>query len=294
MIDLGQITGTAAEAFKAYASQTDVDFKKMEETAKKYGIALDDLGKPYWAAKLHDSAQTLIDDFDVLTKNGTNVDVVLHGMSGSISKLVQDSLKFGIAIPENMRPWIEQLQKTHQLIDENGNEITDLSGLQFAPPIVSGFDKIVNKLQELIDKITGTTKAIANIPKDIPVNIHYNDPGPPVHDTDRGTSQGFANGGVVEPQYAAMGRIIRFPGGPRGMDTVPAWLTPGEGVVNRRGMRILGSDGLSALNSGASSTKDSGAVVDAIETLSTELTRQRRELPKMIRDAILTSGRKSA
>jgi hypothetical protein len=43
-----------------------------------------------------------------------------------------------------------------------------------------------------------------------------------------GNRLGFANGGVV-PQYFAAG------GRPRGTDTIPAWLTPGEFVINRNG-----------------------------------------------------------
>jgi hypothetical protein len=50
-------------------------------------------------------------------------------------------------------------------------------------------------------------------------------------------------GGVVRPKYLAAG-------GPVGTDTVPGWLTPGEGVVNQRGMSLLGERGLAALNSG--------------------------------------------
>lgn len=42
----------------------------------------------------------------------------------------------------------------------------------------------------------------------------------------------FAAGGVVEPVY-------RAGGGPAGTDTVPAWLTPGEGVLSRTGMSAL-------------------------------------------------------
>ena len=47
---------------------------------------------------------------------------------------------------------------------------------------------------------------------------------------------GFANGG--------------FPGGPMGTDTTPAWLTPGEGVLDRLAMRTLGLGGLNRLNEG--------------------------------------------
>jgi hypothetical protein len=47
---------------------------------------------------------------------------------------------------------------------------------------------------------------------------------------------GMATGGIV-PQYFAAGG---FPGGPRGTDTVPTWLTPGEAVLNVNAVKSLG------------------------------------------------------
>lgn len=52
------------------------------------------------------------------------------------------------------------------------------------------------------------------------------------------------NGGGVVPRHMASG-------GPIGTDTVPAWLTPGEGVLSRQGMAAIGGEnGLSAINAG--------------------------------------------
>jgi hypothetical protein len=52
------------------------------------------------------------------------------------------------------------------------------------------------------------------------------------------------SGGVVQkPRYFAGG-------GPVGGDTVPGWLTPGEGIVTTQGMNMIGPGGLSMLNGG--------------------------------------------
>ena len=53
----------------------------------------------------------------------------------------------------------------------------------------------------------------------------------------------LAPGGRTRPHHFAGG-------GPVGSDTVPAWLTPREGVVNTRGMGMIGAGGLGMLNSG--------------------------------------------
>ena len=43
------------------------------------------------------------------------------------------------------------------------------------------------------------------------------------------------------PQYEAVGGLAKnHPGEPRGSDTVPAWLTPGEFVVNKEAVDIFG------------------------------------------------------
>lgn len=61
--------------------------------------------------------------------------------------------------------------------------------------------------------------------------------------------QHFAGGGVVLPFQ------------PRGIDTVPLMAAPGEGMVNRTGMGLLGVDGLNTLNAGRDPRRG-GTVID--------------------------------
>lgn len=61
-----------------------------------------------------------------------------------------------------------------------------------------------------------------------------------------------ARGGLVTPH----GIRHLAAGGPIGSDRVPAWLSAGEGVVNRVGMSRIGTGGLAALNSGGVSGGD--------------------------------------
>lgn len=67
---------------------------------------------------------------------------------------------------------------------------------------------------------------------------------------------GFAGGGRV-PEYLAAGGLGggMHPGGPRGTDTVPAWLTPGEAVFNKPQQReILNMLGGGAMGAAAAPT----------------------------------------
>lgn len=56
------------------------------------------------------------------------------------------------------------------------------------------------------------------------------------------SARGLANPALLGPAFAEGGMVRRYfgTGGPVGTDTVPAWLTPGEGVLSTKGMAALG------------------------------------------------------
>lgn len=257
LIDMGKITGDTVGLFQALSASTGVDFKTMSTVAQKYGIDLANLGPAFQSAKLHDAAQTISDDFDTLTRGGADVDAVLAGMKKPINDLVNDSLKAGVAIPSNFKPWVDQLELTGQLTDANGDKITDLSGLKFADPIVTQFQQIVNKLQELIDKISGSsgvTSAIDKIPKDVSVHVGFNVDNPP-----------------------DFGNPIPMAAGGRGRVTKPTLFLAGE-----KGPEDVAFSGANR------SFGDSGGADNA--DLLAELRALRRDLPRSMRDAVLLAG----
>ena len=67
---------------------------------------------------------------------------------------------------------------------------------------------------------------------------------------------GLANGGMV--QYRAGGGSIFKP---RGTDTVPAMLTPGEFVIRKSAVDAIGADNLAAMNSGGTAYHRKGGIV---------------------------------
>jgi hypothetical protein len=70
---------------------------------------------------------------------------------------------------------------------------------------------------------------------------------PTTDDPNKPPEQHESLGGII-PQYFRRGG---FPGYPIGTDTVPTWLTPGEGVLNTRAMARLGTENFERLNAGA-------------------------------------------
>ena len=92
---------------------------------------------------------------------------ILFSMKDEIGKLVTESIRLGTEIPENMRPLIEELIRTGQLIDEDGKKITDTSKLKFGEVAKSDTQKLIDKLSELIAVLTndvpGAFGKLANI-----------------------------------------------------------------------------------------------------------------------------------
>jgi TP901 family phage tail tape measure protein len=161
LINIGVITDDNAEKFRALTDGTKYDFEQMQGLAEQYGVDLAALGPQFHSAKLHDAAAQIWNDFQLLVKGGADVGGVLEGMQDEISELVNDSILFGTAIPENMRPMIEELVRAGKLIGADGQALVDMSKIQFGDPIVNGFERIVTKIEELIGKIGGINHTMA-------------------------------------------------------------------------------------------------------------------------------------
>lgn len=306
LIDLGKVSGDTKDILATLSGGTTVSFSTMRDIASKYGADLEALGPKFEAAKIGDTAAGIINDFDTLQRGLDDTDEALTVLRKPINDLVNDSLKFGVAIPQNFKPWIDQLEKTGQLTDVNGNKLEDLSGLKFADPIKTQFDILIDSIKALVDKIAGAgglNAAINSIP-DKTVHVGFQVDAPPDLSGYGGGDGAFAAGGGLVTSYgvqrlAGGGRILPFPGSASGIDTVPIWAAAGEGVVNRKGMSTIGASGLAAINSGRG-LGGGAAVVDTSEQAA-ETAALRQDfndliqiLPKMVRDAVQLAPRRAA
>lgn len=225
MLESGQITGETAELLRALGQGGQSQFKAMEEAAKKYGIELSALGPAFQQNKLDKTAGEIIDAFNVLMKGGADVTGVLTGMSDEINKFVQEAIKSGRTVPENMRPILDQMLEQGKLTDENGQKMTDLGKIKFGPPIETAMDRLIKKIEELIDKFEkgmprafdGAASAgekfarrVGTAIEGIPDRIEFGNDTP-----------GFDRGGVVGRHYRP----------PTSRDVIPALLRPGEVVL---------------------------------------------------------------
>lgn len=273
-----------------------INFKVLSDTAKQFGIDVAALGPAFQQAQLSEQAQRVIDGFTLLDKAGVDTGTILVGMKDEISKIVNDSLKFGTTIPANMQPWIKELMRTGQLTDENGNKITDLSRIKFGQPVKTEYEKITDAIHTVLDAMSDLIGQISNLTASIAaatasrtmtVTAQYVDPGPPpgFGDPTRGRGgssdapEAWFGGGVTASgiQRFASGGLV---GGVGEGDTVPAMLTPGEGVLSRRGMQALAK-----LNHGGSVGADP-ALREEMRAMRHEFAqaaRALRDLPRAIK-----------
>lgn len=176
---------------------------QVNRLLEKYGISLDGAGVQVKQLATTASFKTIIDDIETMERAGIEVGHMLSGMADEISKAVQQSVKFGTEVPGNMKPYIEALIKSGQLLDENGNKITDISTIKFGAPVKTEADVIneaMSKLDEAIGKLNDRLKEIADLLRTmlpdaaaegakgvedafdrtrptIRVNVEYDDPG---------------------------------------------------------------------------------------------------------------------
>lgn len=308
-----QASGSAAakaeiDQLNAVLNEQKQDAADLDAAVKKYGFSIEQLGPAMQKQQLDAQALTLLNDWRLLIGAGIDMTIVNDKMSGSMNDYLATARKTGQEVPIAMQPIIQKMIDQGLLTDENGNKITEMKdvGVTFSETMTAGFDKVVAKLQELLNKIGMVPAALNTIPIDtnidVNLNAHWNIPAmpsgnDPIYPSTGGlvTSHGlqyFGGGGNVLPFLA------------RGTDIVPAMLTPGEGVVSTTGMARLGSDGLRALNGGGGSNViDFDAMRSELAALrkdqaqqAAQAARDRAEFPRAIaramRDANAGGGRR--
>jgi len=164
LAEMGRVTDEQARILLGLTDSTVVDFQRMEDVAKKYGIEISALGPRFQEAKLGFSANETIKDFNFLIDSGADVNGVLAGMTDEMQALVKQSIDFGIALPDAMKPVLQKLLEQGSLTDASGTKLEDLSQIKFAPPIEESIQRLIDKMGELIDRIGGVGKAITDLP----------------------------------------------------------------------------------------------------------------------------------
>lgn len=235
-----QYTAAVNELNEAFQFQ-DQAMQTLDDAVQRYGFSINELGPAFQRQQLDQQAQTLFQDYKVLTAAGIEHGVVLGKMSEGVNEYVKNARRFGTEVPASMKPMLQEMVKLGLLTDDSGQAFSSLeeAGITFSETMSEGFTRVVEEVKNLTDAIArGLGIALDNLPSRVPVNIdiQYNDPGfaPLVPDQ-------AATGGIVTPRgiqhFATGGRVLPFLR--RGTDTVPAMLTPGEIVLNAAQQRAV-------------------------------------------------------
>ena len=250
----GRLTQENANLLSSMTDDGKVTWEQLSDAVGRYGGDISKLPGTFQDARMHDSWQQIIDDMDLFERGGVSANDALDLMAGKISDLVNQSVKFGTEIPANMKPWVEQLIASGKLVDDDGNKITDIGKLKFGETLQTSLQNLNDTLKTLIETFQKVPGAVNAIPKDVTTTVHTRyetsgikppyDGSTPPEETSTAATGGyvgmgrvlpFLGGGFVPavPDYftnGTLGRLINFI--PKGTDTVPAMLTPGEIVLN--------------------------------------------------------------
>lgn len=157
----------------------DESMKFLDDTVKKYGLSIEELGPAFAQQKLTAQAGDLLKEFRALEAAGVDVGTISDKMSGSINEYLHNAMKTGAEVPLAFKEIANQLVNMGLLTDENGVKIEDLekSGLTFASTMDEKFGTLVDTIKELVEAISrGLGTAIANVPA-VHVPVVYDDPG---------------------------------------------------------------------------------------------------------------------
>jgi hypothetical protein len=282
--DFDEAAQAAQEQLDRFAREQEEDAERVEKAIEKYGIAWDELGKNLQQKKLDETAKDLIEDWRVLIDAGVDMAKVNAKMSDHIEDYLDLAKKTGAEVPAAMRPILQKMIEQGVLTDSAGRKIENLEdlGVTFAQTMTQGFDRVVEKLEELIRKIGGIGTALDDIPdvteKVIRVRTeHVDDEGETTHgggtdpDPDDDVAEPYAlPESYLDPLNFAKGTGGRFLDFGEG---TPAILHGHERVVTGAEARTENAD--------------VAAMVSAVQGLQTVLLRAVRENALQMRDQVL-------
>ncbi len=159
----------------------------------------------------------------------------------------------------------DELAKQRDRVAELTKPYKDLeeAGVTFAETMTQGFDRVVLKLQELIDKLQGTGKAISDIPAiNIPVNVA---------DIDAAINSRLGNG--RGGFFGGRGDVIPMAGG-------------GSGTVSKPTLFMAGESGPESYAFSGANKSFKPTDVSGVEERLDSLERLFRDMPRAIRIAM--------
>lgn len=140
-------------------ASTETDFDAMQQAADRYGISLHALGPAFKQAQIGEEATSLLEDFNLLTAGGANVERVLRGMGDEVNEFLARAERTGARVPASMRPMLQQMIDLGLLTDASGNKIEDISEIRFT------------ETQNEVDSTTETVEGLGTATDDVNTSL---------------------------------------------------------------------------------------------------------------------------
>lgn len=202
LLRMNGLTDDQRKSIQAMVDASAPNYETLTKKAAEYGITLEALGPKFQQMDMDAAFKKIFNDFQMITEAGGDVGGVLLGMSDEIEALVLQTRKFGTAIPDNMRPLIDNLIHAGKLTDENGNLITDISQISFEEtPLdksLKNLNDTIDHLAEVLNRIPGLAAAAGNSVAGIPTP----DQSDTTHNAGRGWHPPLTSVASVAPAYS--------------------------------------------------------------------------------------------
>lgn len=247
-------------------SEQEQKLSRLQGLLEKYGLTWADVSQKARDAQMAELAGRLQGEMNELIDAGVGYEKTIESMAKAWSQLALVAIASGAKIPDSLMPIFQQLDSMGLLLDANGNKIEGIADLfstwgPAAAAAANDIERNVNGIQ--IDPVR--------------IPVEWQDPGAPVF----ASTGGYL--GANGLQYLARGGTV-LPFQPRGSDTVPAMLTPGEFVLSRDATNRIGVPRLKAINRGQSASLDGATVTVNVPTAYFDSPSMRRQFMDMVRD----------
>lgn len=155
--------------------EVDQKTQKLTAAMEEYGFTWEDLPVKARQSQMIELSDTLFEKTQLLKGAGIDYNEILKRQAADYAELIRTAVRTETEIPAALRPVIEDLTEMGLLVDENGNLMKELGEVKFAETLTQGFDRVVGKLDELIDRLThGVGGALDNLGRrSVTVPIHF-------------------------------------------------------------------------------------------------------------------------
>ncbi len=157
LLTMKGLTDDQRSALQALTADVRPNYEQLTKDAADLGITLEQLGPKFEQGKLEDSSMGLLAKIKELQAAGGDLGGELGGAAGKISEMVNESKKFGTAIPEDWKPYLTLMSSLGQLTDDQGKAISDLTDIKFED---TPLDRGITSLNEAIEHLASVLNSI--------------------------------------------------------------------------------------------------------------------------------------